>query len=127
MDLVHKIQQELDNIRITQKLNSGNILEENDIRELIKILKTKDIEVRPLLEIIESLLVNIDVEESYLLIESNIIRLLKYYNLIENTNFTTCRHKYFFSESRKLIKTKYFTEEHEVEIKQKIKKIYQKL
>lgn len=120
-----KIQEELDNIHISQKLNSGNVLTENDIKSFIKILKDKDIEVKPLLILIEKLLLNN--KDNYLLIEKTIIELLKYYNLLDNSNFNSCRHKYFFSEQRKLIKTKYFTEEHKKGIQTQIQNIYKKL
>jgi len=120
-----KIQEELDNIHISQKLNSGNVLTENDIKSFIKILKDKDIEVKPLLILIEKLLLNN--KDNYLLIEKTIIELLKYYNLLDNSNFNSCRHKYFFSEQRKLIKTKYFTEEHKKDIQTQIQNIYKKL
>lgn len=125
MDLIKKIQDELNKIHVSQKIKSGNFLTESDIKEVIKILKDKDIEVKPLLEIIESLLVK--PEENYLIIEESIIKLLKYYNLLDNNNFMTCRHKYFFSENKKLIKTKYFTEEHTKDIKNKINNVYKKL
>jgi len=125
MDLIKKLQEELDKIHVSQKINSGNILNESDIKDFIKILKDKDLEVKPLLEIIESLLVNHD--KNYLLIEESIIKLLKYYNLLDNNSFMSCRHKYFFSENKKLIKTKYFTEEHTKDIKSKINNIYKKL
>lgn len=124
MDLIDKIQEELNNIHVQQKINSGNVINEQDIKKVFNILKEKDIEVKPLLELIENLLFK---NTNYLLTENTIVELLKYYNLSEKTEFLNCRHKYFFSEDKKLIKKKFFTEEHERDIKSKIEEIYKKL
>lgn len=126
MNILQKLQIELDKIHNQQKLNSGNILNEQDIKNIITTLKEKDIEVKPLLEIIEQLILNVD-KENYILIEKTIIEILKYYNLLENNCFSTCRHKYFFSDDKKLIKKLFFTEEHKIDIKKRIKDVYSKL
>lgn len=127
MNILNKLDQEIYNIHIKQKLASGNILNENDINILFKILKDRDIEVKPLLIMIENFILNESIEKNYHIIEKTVISLLKYYNLLENDDFTTCRHKYFFSENRKLIKKKYFTEEHIKDIKTNINTIYNKI
>lgn len=124
MDLLDKIQKELNNIHVQQKINSGNVINESDIKKVFNILKEKDQEVRPLLELIETLLLK---NTDYLLTENTIVEVLKYYNLSEKLNFINCRHKYFFSDDKKLIKKKFFTEDHERDIKSKIEEVYKKL
>jgi hypothetical protein len=124
MNILEKIQEELNNIHVQQKINSGNIINENDIKKVFTILKEKDPEVKPLLELIEKLLLK---NEDYLLMENSIVQILKYYNLSEKTEFINCRHKYFFSDDKKLIKRKFFTEDHERDIKTKIQEVYKKL
>ena len=124
MNLLEKIQEELNNIHVQQKINSGNVITEQDIKLVFNILKEKDMEVKPLLNLLEKLLIN---NKDYLMLENTIIELLKYYNLTDNANFINCRHKFFFSDDKKLIKKKFFTEEHEHHIKTKIEEIYKKL
>lgn len=124
MDILEKIQEELNNIHVQQKLNSGNVIDENDIKKVFTILKEKDQEVKPLLLLIEQLLIK---TENYLLLENTIVEILKYYNLSDKTDFINCRHKYFFSDDKKLIKRKFFTEDHERDIKLKIQEVYKKL
>jgi hypothetical protein len=124
MDLLDKIQNELNNIHIQQKISSGNVINADDIKLIFTILKEKDQEVKPLLLLIEKLLSN---NKDYFLLETTVVDLLKYYNLSEKTDFINCRHKYFFSDEKKLIKRKFFTEDHERDIKTKIQEIYKKL
>lgn len=127
INIKSKLKEQLYEIHIQQRLNSGEILTENEIVELFQILKNKDIEVKPLLEIIEKCILNNDIKQNYKIIESSIVTILKYYNLVNNSNFNTCRHKYFFSENKKLIKTKYFTEDTIQKINESITDIYKKI
>lgn len=127
MSVLKKLETRLNDIHIEQKLNSGNILTKNDIEKLFKILKQKDVELKPVLIMLESLINTLDFKKDYKLLETVIIDTLKYYNIIEGSNFINCRHKYFFSDDKKLIKTKFFTEEHVKNIESDITLIIDKL
>lgn len=125
--LKEKLDKELNNIRLAQKKENGLLLSENDIHTIFSILKEHDTELFPILRILESLLSTIS-EENYLLLESYITEIFKYYKLLENDDLIKCRHKFLFTENR-VIKKSFFDESTSKKVKEKLEQnsIFKKL
>ena len=124
--ILSKLNEELDRIRLEQKRESGQILSPEEIKNVFDTLKKEDFELKPVLEAIETLLSYIP-DEKYMLKEETLVKLLKYYNLIDNNDILSIRHKLFFTEERKMIKKPYFSPESSHKIKEKIQDIFAKL
>lgn len=106
-DIKMRLCEELDNLEHQQKVESGLILTETDVRYIFRILKENDQELKPLFEVIESMMLSIK-KENYFLMEDHIRNLLKFYNIIPNDNFIGSRHKLFFTETKQLVKKSFF-------------------
>lgn len=124
--ILDKLNVELDRIRLEQKRESGLILSNEEIQNVFDTLKKEDFELKPVLETIEKLISSIP-EDKYMLKEEALIKLLKYYNLIDNNDILSIRHKLFFTEERKMVKKPYFSPEASHKIKEKIQNIFSKL
>ncbi len=106
-DIKQRLNEELEQIKYQQKIENNLILNESDIRFIFKLLKDNDQELKPMLDVTEALVLRMN-KEDYLLMEKHIIDILRYYNLIPNDNLLQCRHKLFFTESKKLVKKSFF-------------------
>lgn len=102
-DVKNELSRRLKQIRLEEKIKTGNYLSKEDITLVLSILREKDQEVSPLLEIIESCLMKAEYE----FVEESIIKILKFYNVIDGNSLFDCRHKYFFNDS-KLVKKQFF-------------------
>lgn len=123
--LKEQLDQELNRIRYEQKSKDESVLNESDIKQVFDVLKKEDLELKPVLECIEKIIVQIP-EENCILREQTISALLKYYNIIKNDDIMNIRHKIFF-ENRKLIKKPYFSQESREKIKENIQHIFRKI
>jgi len=106
-DIKQRLEQELDQIRYQQKLEKGLVLTEDDIHTIFKILRDNDQELKPMLDIMEGLIVK-SVKEDYLITEKYINEIFRYYNILPSDDMIRCRHKFFFTESKKLVKKNFF-------------------
>lgn len=107
MNIKDKLERELEEIRYHQKRQKGLLLQEDDIKILFALLKDNDQEMKPMLDIMETLVLK-ELNEDYLQAEKHMTDILKYYNLVENKDFLRSRHKFFFTESKKLVKKPFF-------------------
>lgn len=107
-DIKLKLEEELDQIRYKQKLFLGTTINETDIRELMQVLKSSDHEIKPLLDVLENLIIPM-LTVDYLLAEKSLVQLLTFYNIISNNDLIKCRHKYYFTENKKLTKKQFFS------------------
>lgn len=124
--ILAKLNEELDRIRLEQKREAGLILSTEEIKNVFDTLKKEDFELKPVLEAIETL-ISVIPDEKYMLKEETLVKLLKYYNLIDNNDIMSIRHKLFFTEERKMVKKPYFSPESSTKIKEKIQDIFAKL
>jgi hypothetical protein len=103
-----RLEEELQGLDYVKRCEAGLILTDEDIKTIFAIVKNSDQEVKPLLEIMEVLVENSS-PSNYILIEKCLIQLLKYYNIIENNDLIKCRHKFFFTETKKLVKKPFYS------------------
>lgn len=106
-DINIRLEKELENIRYNVRVKENLLLTGEDISIIFKILKEQDLELKPMLDILEVLLIQ-SLQNDYLATEKYILGILKYYNIIKTNDLIHCRHKFFFSEDKKLIKKPFF-------------------
>ena len=121
-----RLEQEMNRIRFDAKTEYDKHLTETDIQTIFTVLKKEDQELKPVLECFQKIFAAIP-QDQCLLREETLIQLLKYYNLIENTDIMNIRHKLFFTENKQLIKKPFFSADNKEKIKQKIQSIFEKL
>lgn len=126
MDIQDKLTIKLKELSYSRRLSSNMVITDDDITEVFDCLSKYDQETKPLLESIKQLCLRTD---DRIFIEDQLRIILKYFNIIENTNITNCRHMFLFNESRKLVKTKFFSSDKLSTIKNILneRKILQKL
>lgn len=124
--ILEKLDEELNRIRLEQKRENNSLLTEEEIHTVFEVLKKEDFELKPVLESMEKVL-NKVYNDQYMLVETTLINLLKYYNLIDNKDIMAIRHKLFFTEERKMIKKPYFSPESASKVKEKIKNVFTKI
>jgi hypothetical protein len=107
MSIKDMLNEELDKIRYHQKMEKGTLLTEEDINVIFSIFRANDQEVKPMLDIMEKLMIG-QLSQDYLQVEKSILEMFKYYNILDNADFIKCRHKFFFTESKKLVKKPFF-------------------
>jgi hypothetical protein len=107
MSIKDMLNEELDKIRYQQKMEKGTLLTEEDIGIIFSIFRTNDQELKPMLDITEKLILN-QLNTNYVQVEKLILEMMRYYNILDNQDFIKCRHKFFFTESKKLVKKPFF-------------------
>lgn len=108
-NIENKLTEQLDRIYYEQKRAKGEVLNQDDVDLIFETLKKQDSELLPLLETFEKLVDKVFESDHYF--TRNMIReLLEYYNIIDNENLMKTRHKFFFTESKQLIKKPYLSE-----------------
>ena len=106
-DIKNKLEKELDEINYSRKKERGCILLEEDIKFIFNILKSYDKEINPIFTIFEKIILE-NLNNNYILVEKSIKELFKFYNILENNDLINSRHKFFFTENKKLIKKQFF-------------------
>jgi hypothetical protein len=106
-DVSYRLNQELEQIRYSQKKELGINLTEEDIHIIFRILQDQDQEMKPMLAMMEIMASKL-IKDDYLLVEKYMSELLKYYQLLPNDDFINCRHKLFFTDSKQLVKKSFF-------------------
>jgi hypothetical protein len=106
-DVSYRLNQELEQIRYSQKKELGINLTEEDIHIIFRILQDQDQEMKPMLAMMEIMASKL-IKDDYLLVEKYMGELLKYYQLLPNDDFINCRHKLFFTDSKQLVKKSFF-------------------
>lgn len=124
--ILDRLEEETIKIELEKKQLYGNLLTKEEIQLVFSELKNKDMELKPIFLIIEKLIKHIP-EEKYIVIEEMIKELLKYYNLIENTDILNIRHKLFFTDDKKIIKKSYFSPNSVRQLKEKLQTIFEKI
>ncbi len=108
-DIEIKLNEQLDRIYYEQKRAKGEVLDRDDMNLILETLKKHDSELLPLLETFEKM-INKFFDTDHYFARNMIRELLEYYNIIDNENFMKTRHKFFFTESKQLIKKPYLSE-----------------
>lgn len=124
-DIKEKIDQYLKNIELEKRCNLNTLLTEDDLDKTFDVLIHNDIETKPLLNIIHNFL-KYNLKENYVLVESEFVNILKYYNIISGVKLLESRHQLFFNKN-KIIKKQYFKEDKLIVIKEELSHILDKL
>jgi len=106
--IYERLNEELDRLLYEKEVEKGNYLTKDDIDLIFETLKKSDKELEPLFENFKILVDQLIDQDNYL-VRNTICNLLEYYNILENPNVMKSRHKFYFSESKKLIKKPYFS------------------
>jgi hypothetical protein len=125
-DILKKLEEETRRIEYEKKREYGTLLTEDEIKNIFELLKKEDLELKPILELIEKNLQFLP-EDQYMIKEETIKSILTYYKILENSDFLNIRHKLFFTESKVMVKKPYFSPETTEKIKENIKTIFQKI
>lgn len=107
-NISQRLDEQLEEITYQKKCEDGRILTDDDLKIIFQILKNNDQELKPLLDVMETLVLNAS-PSNYILLEKCIVQVLKYYNIVDNDDLIKCRHKLFFTESKKLVKKTFFS------------------
>ena len=110
MTIQKKLEIQLKEIVLIEKNKHGLLLNFDDVKVIFSILKQNDKEMKPMLEVLESSLLLLDLKNEYVFIEDAVKNILIYYNIIGDKNLINCRHKFFFTqEQNKLTKKPFFS------------------
>lgn len=111
MTIQKKLDLQLREIMLNEKNKHGMLLNFHDVKIIFSILKQNDKETKPMLDIIENSLIMLDFKNQYVFIEESVKNILKYYNIIGDTDLINCRHKFFFTkQDNKLTKKPFFSQ-----------------
>lgn len=124
--ILDRLEDETIKLELEKKQLYGQLLTKEEIQLVFTELKNKDMELKPLFLIIEKLIKHIP-EEKYIVVEEMLKEILKYYNLIENTDILNIRHKLFFTDDKKIIKKPYFSPNSVEQLKEKLQTIFEKI
>lgn len=126
--MVNKLDEKLKIISYEKRKEINNILTLDDIDYIFDILCINDIELNPILYSYKILIQTL-YNEYYLVIEEELKKLLTYYKIIPDKHIINCRHQYFFTDDKKMIKKNYFPPEKLQYIKESFEnhKIFQKM
>jgi hypothetical protein len=127
-DITSRLDNHLDRLEYEEKLQNGTYLNKDDIILIFDTLRKNDMELSPILDTFQDM-VSIFYEKDHYYMKNCICELLKYYNIVEHKNIMRTRHKFFFSESRNLVKKPFFDEKTIQKIRDilNVHKIFQKL
>lgn len=110
ISLSEQLNMYLERTELKVKSENGMILDKSDIKYVFSLLKQHDLELAPVLCIIEDM-INFMVVENLFEANQYIRDIFKYYNIIDNDNLIKCRHLIVLSEKRnKTIKKRFFDE-----------------
>lgn len=116
--LTDKLSKELDYIKYKKNKSNGIFLNKEDINLIFETLKKSDKELQPLLETFEDVVEKMYDTDHYFV--KNIIKdILQYYNILNNNNLMESRHKFYFTESKNLVKKPYLSNKSLNQIKEK--------
>lgn len=118
-DVKTKLEEKMQQIEYNKRVESGNILDHEDLNVVFNILKENDKELLSIYESIEEMCHSI-LETNYILVEKQVKNFLKYYNILNGNDILNSRHQFFFTEARKLVKKPYFSQDKMENIKQKL-------
>lgn len=124
--IYERLEEETLKIKLEKKKQTGTVLTEEEISLVLNELKNKDLELKPVLNVLEKLIKHIPPEKQ-MIIEEVLIDLFKYYNLLENTDILNIRHKLFFTDDKKIIKKPYFSPEVRHLLTEKLQTIFEKI
>ncbi|MFW6130958.1 MAG: hypothetical protein ACOC56_07225 [Atribacterota bacterium] len=126
--LTEKLTRELDYIKYKKKKTDGVFLNKEDINIIFETLKKTDKELLPLLETFNNVADKMFDSDHYF-VKNMIKDILQYYNILNNDNLMESRHKFYFTESKNLVKKPYLSNKSLNQIKEKfnIYRIFEKV
>lgn len=119
-DVANKLTKALEQIKYKIKTEKGDYLNREDLNVIFETLRKYDQELSPILETFERLAFEL-YDDNHFLVKECILEVLKYYNIVDNSNLMKTRHKIFFTESKNNIVNKPFLSQNALD---KIKAVF---